>query len=86
MEGYVMEQDLFRDMINRDIKIDLTELPKPVIEIIDELEEIHKERDWLMYDLKSDELEIRAKTFVINKKLKESTYKRLLEKYGGLYD
>ena len=80
------EKDLFREMIDRSIRIDLSILPKSVVEEINDLEKFHEMRDWLSYDLKFDELENHAKGYVINNKMSETTYKKLLAKYGGLYD
>lgn len=78
------ENNLWHNIIDRNIKIDLFMLLKPVTELIDTLEELHKQKDWFNYDL--DELEMRAKGYVLRNEISESTYKRLLEKYGGLYD
>ena len=60
-----MEDNLWHDIIDRDIKIDVSILPKSVQEEIKELERLHEEKDWFNYDLKFDELEMRAKGFVI---------------------
>lgn len=73
-------------MIDENIEIDLSLLPKSVVEEIKELERFHEKKDWFFYDLKFDELENDAKGYVINKKISESLYKKLLAKYGGLYD
>ena len=80
------EKDLFHEMIDRSIEIDLSKLPKDVLEEIEELEKFHKERDWFFYDLKFDELEMNAKKYVINGTMSETLYKKILAKYGGLYD
>ena len=73
-------------IIDRDIKIDVSILPKSVQEEIKELERLHEEKDWFNYDLKFDELEMNAKRYVIRGTMSDSLYKKLLEKYGGLYD
>lgn len=80
------DKSLWHDMIDRDIKIDLSILPEEVNRIIDELEKIHEKKDWFWYDIKFDELEVRAKKYVIAGKMSSSLYKKLLAKYGGLYD
>ncbi len=80
------EDNLWHDIIDRNIKIDLAILPKPIVQLIDTLEELHKQKDWFNYDLKFDELEMRAKGYVIRNEISESVYKKILEKYGGLYD
>ena len=80
------EDNLWHDIIDRNIKIDLSILPKPIVELIDDLERLHKQKDWFNYDLKFDELEMRAKGYVIRNEISESVYKKILEKYGRLYD
>lgn len=73
-------------MIDKNIEIDLSVLPKSVVEEIKELEILHEKKDWFLYDLRFDELENHAKGYVISKKISESIYKKILAKYGGLYD
>ena len=80
------EDNLWHDIIDRNIKIDLAILPKPIVQLIDTLEDFHKQKDWFNYDLKFDELEMRAKGYVIRNEISDSVYKKILEKYGGLYD
>lgn len=80
------KKDLFREMIDRSIEIDLSKLPKSVVEEINDLEKYHAQRDWFFYDLKFDEMENHAKSYVINGQMSESTYKKLLAKYYGMYD
>ena len=80
------EDNLWHDIIDRNIKIDLSILPKPIVELIDDLEKLHKQKDWFNYDLKFDELEMPAKGYVIRNEISDSIYKRILKKYGGLYD
>lgn len=80
------EKDLFREIIDPKIEIDLSMLPKSVVEEIKELEELHKKRDWFLYDLKFDELENHSKGYVVTKKIPEWLYKKILAKYGGMYD
>ena len=50
------DDNLWHDVIDRNIKADLSALPKPVTELIDTLEELYKKKDWFNYDLKFDEL------------------------------
>lgn len=80
------QKDLFREIINEEIEIDLTILPKSVLEEIKELEKLHEKRDWFLYDLKFDELENHAKGYVVTKKISEGLYKKIIAKYGGIYD
>ena len=53
---------------------------------IEELEKFHAARDWLNYDLKFDELEMNAKSYIFSGEISPGLYKKLLAKYGGLYD
>ncbi len=80
------EKDLFVEMIDESIEIDVSKLPRIVREEIKDLEKFHKDRDWLSYDLKFDELEAVAKSCILCGDITETTYKKLLAKYGGLYD
>lgn len=82
-----MSKDLWKDMIDESIKIDVQSLPKSVQELIKELEDIHEnEKDWLKYDLKFDELDVVSKSYILNNRISESTYKKIIAKYGGIYD
>lgn len=77
---------LFHEIIDETIKIDKSILPEEVVERINELEELHAKKDWFFYDLKFDQLEVRAKTYINSGGISVSLYNKLLEKYGGLYD
>ena len=72
-----MEDNLWHDIIDRDIKIDVSILPKSVQEEIKELERLHEEKDWFNYDFKFDELEMNAKRYVIRGTMSDSLYKKL---------
>lgn len=74
------------NMINRNINIDISKLPEEIQNMIDELEEINKTDDWLSYDLKFDILDIRAKSYVLHNIITEDEYKKIIAKYGGIYD
>ncbi len=63
------KKDLFREIIDESIEVDVSILPKALRELIEELEVLHKKRDWFFYDLKFDELENRAKSYIINRQL-----------------
>lgn len=80
------DKHLFKEIIDKSIEIDLSLLPKSVKEEIEELEALHEKKDWFFYDLKFDELENHAKGYVVTKKIPESLYKKILAKYGGIYD
>lgn len=68
------------------IEYDITHLPKSLQDIIAELEKFDKDGDWFNYDLKFPELDINAKSYLINHRITEYDYKTLLKKYGGIYD
>jgi len=68
------------------IEYDITHLPKSLQDIIFELENFDKDGDWFNYDLKFPELDINAKSYLINNRITEYDYKTLLKKYGGIYD
>ncbi len=80
------DEDLFHEMIDRNIEIDVSTLPKSVQMEIEDLEKFHAARDWLNYDLKFDELEMNAKSYIFSGEISPGLYKKLLAKYGGLYD
>lgn len=71
---------------DEDILIDMTEFPKEIRLLIQELEQFSEQGDWLNYDSKFDELEIEAKSYVIQKQLSEKDYQLILRKYGWLCD
>ena len=75
-----------KKMIDKTIKIDLTKMPKSILEEIKELERLNDIEDWFSYDLKFYELESNSKGYVIRKQISESDYKKLMIKYGGYYD
>ncbi len=65
---------------------DEANLPQELKEYINELKEYDKKKDWFSYDLKFDVLEMRAKVYLLNNVIKEYDYKKILAKYGWLYD
>ena len=65
---------------------DEVNLPQELKEYINELKEYDKKKDWFSYDLKFDVLEMRAKAYLLNNVIKEYDYKKILAKYGWLYD
>ena len=75
-----------KSFIDNSIEIDINNLPKELQEIIMALEEYDKKGDWFNYDFKFDELEVDSRSMLIHNMICESDYKKILEKYGGLYD
>lgn len=61
-------------------------LPIELKNYIKELKEYDKINDWLSYDLKFDEFEMRIRVYLRNNEIKEYDYKKLIAKYGWLYD
>ncbi len=68
------------------IKYDESNLPKYLKDYIKRLKEFDKTKDWWNYDLLFDEFEVQAKAYLIANKITEFDYKKLMEKYGWLYD
>lgn len=66
------------------IKYDYSNLPKDLQELIHLLEEYDKTRDWFNYDLKYDELEVDAKSYLISGRISEYDFKMITRKYGGI--
>lgn len=75
-----------KPLYDHNIDYDVSHLPKLLQEIIKELEKYDAEGDWFNYDLKFPELDITAKSYLINNRISEYDYKTLLKKYGGIYD
>ena len=61
-------------------------LPQELKNYIQELKKYDKTGDWLSYDLKFDEFEVVLRDFLRNKMITEYDYKKLIAKYGWLYD
>ncbi len=80
-----MEEKITK-MIDESIELDITNFPKSVKEEIKELEKLNENEDWFSYDLKFDELEMNAKSYLLSGVISEYEFKKILEKYGRLYD
>ena len=80
------ELKIIKPMYDHSIEFDTSSLPKYIIDAIAELERLEKEGDWLNYDIQFDILEIKARGYLRHKKIKEKDYKKIVAKYGGLYD
>lgn len=68
---------------NEEIEINKSELPKSVVEIIEELEKWDEANDWLWYSTRIDVLEMELKNLVEERLLEASIFKKLMKKYGG---
>lgn len=83
------EKDPFKTdkpLYDYSIEYNYSHLPKPLKELISELEDFDKEGDWFNYDIKFSELDIDAKSYWRNGIITEQDYKTILKKYGGIYD
>lgn len=65
---------------------DESNLPNELKEFIKELKKFDEKRDWLSYDLKFDEFEIAIRAYLRRHLVSEYDYKKLIAKYGWLYD
>ena len=68
------------------IVFDETHLPDELKEYIKELKKYDEVKDWLSYDLKFDEFEMVIICYVRTREVSEDDYKKLIAKYGWLYD
>lgn len=68
------------------IVFDETHLPDELKEYIKELKKYDEVKDWLGYDLKFDEFEMVIRWYVRTREVSEDDYKKLIAKYGWLYD
>lgn len=71
-----------KPLYDYNIEFDIEILPKDIQEIINELEELDKQGDWFNYDLKFPILEVQAKSYILNNKISEKDYNKLMRKYG----
>lgn len=65
---------------------DESNLPNELKEFIKELKEFDEKRDWLSYDLKFDQFEVAIRAYLRRHLVSEYDYKKLIAKYGWLYD
>lgn len=69
------------ELIDFNIKIDITKLPKLLQNIIKELEEYEKVNDWVMYSGVVEGLEAGAKQCMVDGIISKSQYIQLLKRY-----
>ena len=65
---------------------DESNLPNILKEYIKELKKFDEIKDWLSSDLKFDEFEMVTRNFLRENIISEYDYKKLIAKYGWLYD
>lgn len=75
-----------KHLYDETIEYDETNLPEELKKYIMELKEYDEIKDWLSYDIKFDEFEMRARTYLRYRKISEYDYKKICAKYGWLYD
>ena len=75
-----------KHLYDETIEFDETTLPQELKDYITELKKHDETKDWLSYDLKFDEFEMRARTYLRYHKISDFQYKKICAKYGWLYD
>lgn len=68
------------------VEYDESNLPLELKNYIKELKKFDEVKDWLSYDLKFDEFEMRIRVYLRDREVSEYDYKKLIAKYGWLYD
>ena len=75
-----------KHLYDESIVYDESNLPEELKDYIKDLKEYDKTKDWLGYDLKFDEFEMRTRVYLREHLISEYDYKKLIAKYGWLYD
>ena len=75
-----------KHLYDESVEYDESNLPEELKNYINELKKYDEIKDWLSYDLKFDEFEMRARTYLRYNKISEYDYKKICAKYGWLYD
>lgn len=70
-------------MIDEKIVINLSRLPRLIVDCIEKLEYYNKINDDIMYYSTLELLETTAKSYILNNKLSKEDYSAILKKYGG---
>ena len=70
-------------MINHNIELDISKLPKLMQNTIADLEEYEKQGEWVMYDGLADGLESFAKSALLQSLITEAQFNQVLKKYRG---
>ena len=75
-----------KHLYDETIEYDESNLPQKLKDYISELKRFDKKKDWLSYDLKFDEFEMVIREYLRENEITEYDYKKLIAKYGWLYD
>ena len=75
-----------KHLYDETVEYDESHLPKELKNYIAELKKYDEVKDWLSYDLKFDEFEMRTRAYLRENKITEYDYKKIIAKYGWLYD
>ena len=75
-----------KHLYDETVKYDELHLPDELKDYIKELKKYDKVKDWLSYDLKFDEFEMRIRCYLRENMVSLYDYKKLIAKYGWLYD
>jgi len=75
-----------KHLYDETVKYEESNLPQELKDYITKLKEYDKVKDWLSYDLKFDEFEMRLRGYLRENIITEYDYKKLIAKYGWLYD
>ena len=75
-----------KHLYDETIEYDESNLPQELKDYIFELKRFDKKKDWLSYDLKFDEFEMVIREYLRENEITEYDYKKLIAKYGWLYD
>lgn len=70
--------------INNNVIIDEKNLPKMLLDYIEQLKKYAKEDNDIKYILTYEDFESAIKGFVLNNKLTKANYDALVRKYGGV--
>lgn len=75
-----------KHLYDESVVYDEVNLPLELKEYIAELKKYDEVKDWLSYDLKFDEFEAVIRGYLRKGIVSEYDYKKLIAKYGWLYD
>ena len=75
-----------KHLFDETIIYDETNLPQELKNFILDLKKFDEWKDWLSYDMKFDEFEAVIRSYLRAGKITEYDYKKLIAKYGWLYD
>lgn len=75
-----------KHLYDETVKYDESHLPQELKDYIKQLKEYDQVKDWLSYDLKFDEFEMVIRWYLRTHEITEYDYKKLIAKYGWLYD